>query len=281
MQLIRDCIEQLQPDRCNFILCSQNFKNQDICQNEEYWYKTKYCSTDIEPQLIQSWTNPPDYSELSLPPPNRFIGKSCIYKKYLYLVYDFVHPYPELRIEDKFCKLWYKKDTKFNVPKGSVYVHFTTPVVNRTLQRYNIEGLDTGLVVTLKGFNHKIQDLFQLILDEIFTFTCSDGLFDMMKEQLKKTYQNELLQPYELASMLKFSVIKPVYWPLSERVNAIDDVTKDMMEDFIKELLSHLFVEGFLSGNFTPENVTAFGNSLKTKLVNNKALPNIDHLKQA
>ncbi|EMP33579.1 Nardilysin [Chelonia mydas] len=69
---------------------------------------------------------------------------------------------------------------------------------------YKLVSGEHGLVIRVKGFNHKLPLLFQLIIDHLSDFSFTPAVFEMITEQLKKTYFNILIKPEMLAKKLQF-----------------------------------------------------------------------------
>ncbi|KAL0201080.1 hypothetical protein M9458_004267, partial [Cirrhinus mrigala] len=63
---------------------------------------------------------------------------------------------------------------------------------------YKLVAGEHGLVIKVKGFNHKLPLLFNLIVDYLADFSAAPDVFSMFAEQLKKTYFNILIKPEKL-----------------------------------------------------------------------------------
>ncbi|XP_060928624.1 nardilysin-like [Limanda limanda] len=122
--------------------------------------------------------------------------------------------------------LWYKKDNKFKIPKAYIRFNLISPVIQRSPENlvlfdifvnilahnlaepayeadvaqleYKLVASEHGLVIRLKGFNHKLPLLLTLIVDHLADFSAEPGVFTMFSEQLKKTYFNILIKPERL-----------------------------------------------------------------------------------
>ncbi|KFP62848.1 Nardilysin, partial [Cariama cristata] len=66
---------------------------------------------------------------------------------------------------------------------------------------YKLVAGEHGLIVRVKGLNHKIPCFLysQLIIDHLSDFSSTAAVFEMIKEELKKTYFNMLIKSEVLA----------------------------------------------------------------------------------
>ncbi|KAL5015986.1 hypothetical protein ScPMuIL_005575 [Solemya velum] len=303
-QLIRDCLDELRIDNCNVMLMSKSFESEGICDQTEHWYGTKYTVCDIDPEWKKTWKDLKRDPEFYLPEPNPYIATDFNLKD---VDPKDVSKHPRLVMNDSFCKVWYKKDTQFHVPKGQLFVELKSPVLlqsveNNTLLdlyidlmihnlnetiypaveagfQYTLGTEDTGLVLTITGFSHKLALLFDTIFTYMNEFTVTEDLFQALQAQMKKYYYNEMIQPCRFSRMLRFKAIAPVSYPLAQRYQIIDTLTCQMLRDTVKMFMQQVFAECLVIGNFTPEEAVEIGNSLKSKMTG-CPLPKSDQKKQ-
>lgn len=297
-QKINDCMEHLRADNCNIMLTSNTFTEKD-CPLKEDWFGTRYAVEDISQEQLQSWTDVEVCSELFLPKENKFIATDFTLKE---LPAEDIRPIPQLVSSSRTHKLFFKKDTKFNVPKGYVYVHLKSPVVCDTLRSsalfdlfltildqniseptypavvagYEIgctcDPYQTGMVVEVNGFNHRIQEVLLLTFEQILNFTCSDDLFYAMKAELKKSYHNQIMKPFVAARMLRWMVTEKRYWPHADKYRIVDELTKAELLDLVSQFLKHTYVEFLVFGNFTKQEADCIKNEVLSKLNCQKAV---------
>ncbi|KAG7261496.1 hypothetical protein CRUP_011913 [Coryphaenoides rupestris] len=149
--------------------------------------------------------------DLHLPVPNQFIATDFTLKE---------PDCPESDVPVKVADsdtgcLWYKKDNKFNIPKAYLRFHLISHVIQQSAQNhrlaepayeadvaqleYKLVAGEHGLVLKIKGFNHKLPLLLHLIVDHLADFSVAPDVFSMFVEQLKKSYFNVLIKPQKLA----------------------------------------------------------------------------------
>ncbi|KAL8615111.1 hypothetical protein ACOMHN_009187 [Nucella lapillus] len=197
-------------------------------------------------------------------------------------------------LDNEFGRMWFKKDKKFKMPKGFIMLHLMTPVVassveNSTLcdlyisvmeqqlletlyaasltgYEFSMESVTTGLVIHMEGFSHKLAHVLELFVTHIAEFTITPELFNAVKSQLKKTYYNEMIKAYEFAKVLRYSVTEPMNQPIPDRYIATDTLTMPMLEDFHKQIMDALYIEGLMTGNFLPQHAVEVGSLAQNKL---------------
>ncbi|KAK6179262.1 hypothetical protein SNE40_011665 [Patella caerulea] len=295
-KLIKECADILKPDTANIVLRSKSFDSQGILNKEEKWYSTKYNVQDIDPEWVEKWRNVLPNAELYLPEPNKFISTN------FEILDSNVTEHPKIILEENGSQFWFKKDNKFNVPKGSVYIRITSPVVienllnsimndlfiNLLLQNitesvypgvlagyeYSIDSFATGIILTVTGFNHKLALFLDTILEHIRDFKIDSDMFKAVQIQLKKTYYNDMIRPKELAKVLDTAILDPHYYPLPDKYKHIMSITDTMLQTFILQLRNSLFIDCFTHGNFIKQDVKDMAVMIMSKLRLSK--PSID-----
>ncbi|XP_041356589.1 nardilysin-like [Gigantopelta aegis] len=288
-KMIKMCTDALQPHLANIVLLSKTFERQRLCDLEEPWFGTKYGVTDVEAEWLFSWDDMEPLDELQLPSPNP------------YIVTDFEleevnnpEKLPYKLVDIQGVRMWFKKDTKFNVPKGYIYLNLQSPIVCQGVQcatlmqlfvnvllhtlnelvypavlagyEYCIEETITGVAIQMSGFSHKLTVLLKAIVDHIAEFGFSDRVFKIVSEQQKKSYYNEMLTPSNLAKAMRFAVLEPCNQPIFERYAVMEKLTPDHLRTFVQRFRCNLFVEGFVMGNFTPEKVSKIAEYIQVQL---------------
>lgn len=291
-QIIKECMDHLRADNCNVMLTSNNY-SEDDCPLKEHWFGTHYSVEDITAEVMQSWTDFAINTELVLPKRNTFIPTDVTLKE---VPTEDVNPLPQLVSSSDNHKLFYKKDTKFNVPKGFIFMHLKSPVVCESLKSsalcdlflailnqnlseptypavmagYKIEcscdPIQTGLVMVVDGFDHKIQEVLELVFDQILKFTCSDELFNAIKKEVKKSYHNEIMKPSDAVKLLRWLVTEKRYWSHTDKYLIIDDLTRSELMELVQAFLGQYYAESLVIGNFTKQEAIAINDAVLSKL---------------
>ncbi|XP_043942822.1 nardilysin [Protopterus annectens] len=290
-EVIVDALNQLTPQRANLILLSPN--NEGRCPLKEKWFGTQYNVEDIEEKWKNTWSGEFELNpELHLPAENKYIATNFTLK-----TSDCPDTeYPVKIVNSKHGHLWYKKDNKFKIPKGLIDHHLKIiPVISENpgnlvlfdifvnilahnlaepayeadvaQLEYKLVAGEHGLIIKVKGFNHKLPLLFQLIIDYLADFTVTPDVYGMITEQLKKTYFNLLIKPEKLGKDVRLMILEHSRWSLVEKYKALmNNPTMESLLSFVNSFKSDLFVEGLVQGNFTCKESVEFLTYVKDKL---------------
>ncbi|XP_052777414.1 nardilysin-like isoform X2 [Mya arenaria] len=278
-QVLSDCMDNLRADNCNVMILSSDLTEAD-CPHREGWFGSKYNMEDITPELRQQWTSElgATQAELYLPRPNQFLCTDYTVKE---VPPSEQTPLPALVSSSSQHKLFFKKDNKFLVPKGYVKYHLRSPVVfesAKSLALFDVfvsilyhnlseptypalmagyeilcaaDSTQSGLTITVDGFDHKIKEVLMLIVDLLVGFSCSEEMFTAMKAEVKKGYHNTVIKPQEAASMLRWQLLEPCYMSHLDRYQVVDTLTRDSLMEFVHSFLHRITVEALVMGNFT------------------------------
>lgn len=125
---------------------------------------------------------------------------------------------PKLLINDSHCRIYYKIDDQFRLPKVNAYFLFETPIcyespVSYVLSdmfismladslkewaypasladlSYSVDALRRGIDLRIIGFNDKLFLFAKEISKRIASFTPSEDRFNIIKEKLIREYRN-------------------------------------------------------------------------------------------
>uniref|UniRef100_A0A3Q1FVR2 Nardilysin convertase n=1 Tax=Acanthochromis polyacanthus TaxID=80966 RepID=A0A3Q1FVR2_9TELE len=274
-QVISAALDLLTPDRANLLLLSP--ENEGRCPLREKWFGTSYSMEDVPDDWTQRWTGNLELNpELHLPAENKFIATDFTLKPS-----DCPDSEFPVRIlnSDRGC-LWYKKDNKFKIPKAYIRFNLISPMIQKSPENlvlfdlfvnilahnlaepayeadvaqleYKLVAGEHGLVIRLKGFNHKLPLLLKLIVDQLSDFSSELGVFNMFSEQLKKTYFNILIKPDRLGKDVRLLILEHCRWSVIQKYQAVTrGLSVDDLMAFVSGLKAELYVEGLVQGNFS------------------------------
>ncbi|KAM9283506.1 nardilysin [Morus bassanus] len=289
-EIIADALNQLSPQRANLVLLSA--ANEGQCNLKERWFGTQYSVEDIDKYWSDLWASDFELNQdLHLPEENKYIATDFALK-----VADCPETeYPVKTLSTQQGCLWYRKDDKFKIPKGYVRFHLISPLIQQSAENivlfdtfvnilshnlgepayeadvaqleYKLVAGEHGLVIRVKGFNHKLPLLFQLIIDYLSDFTFTPAVFEMITEQLKKTYFNILIKPETLAKDVRLLILEHGRWSMIDKYQTLmNGLSIESLSSFVKAFKSQLFVEGLVQGNFTSREAKDFLNYVVQKL---------------
>lgn len=288
--LIQKCLDQLIPCKANIMIISCRYQKQGICTKKEPYLETPYCTQEVPLEWLSAWSNlvPDPYFEI--PQRNKYIASDFTLKE----ENEHQSELPVKLHEDRRFRLWYKKDTKFNVPKACVYFQLISPVMyvsaenavlmdilcDTLLQNmsqetnaavcasldFTISVNENGLIIRVVGFNEKVPVLFDVILHHLAAFEVKQQLFENLKKHLHKRYYNLFMKPSHLCTDTRFSVLQQCHWSNIEKRMIIKDVTVSSLLSFVEQFRKQLFVEGLAHGNFTASEAIALAELVVKKL---------------
>lgn len=106
-----------------------------ICQKER-WFGTQYLIEEVDQKWVDRWSDVRKEvnSELHLPQPNMFIPTDFTL---VCQEQDDSSPaellsFPELLVDSPACKMWFKTDYKFKLPKAHVQLHILNTALAAT-----------------------------------------------------------------------------------------------------------------------------------------------------
>uniref|UniRef100_A0A3B4G9W7 Nardilysin convertase n=1 Tax=Pundamilia nyererei TaxID=303518 RepID=A0A3B4G9W7_9CICH len=273
--VISAALSLLTPEKANLMLLSPEHEGQ--CPLREKWFGTQYNVEDIQQEWMEQWTGNLELTaDLHLPAENKFIATDFTLKPS-----DCPDTEFPVRIadSDRGC-LWYKKDNKFKIPRAYVRFHLISPVIQQSAKNvvlfdllvnilghnlaepayeaevaqleYKLVAGEHGLVIKVKGFNHKLPLLFHLIIDHLADFSASSDVFSMFAEQLKKTYFNILIKPEKLSKDVRLLILEHSRWSMVDKYQALTaGLTTEELTEFSRSFRAELFAEGLVQGNFS------------------------------
>ncbi|KAJ9184810.1 hypothetical protein P3X46_004498 [Hevea brasiliensis] len=269
--IIQSVMDQLSPKNVRIFWESKKFEGQtDLV---EPWYKTAYSVENITDSMIQEWISSAPNENLHLPAPNVFIPTDLSLKDTQGKV-----TFPALVRKSSCASLWYKPDTLFSTPKAYVKIDFNCPcaksspetevltiIFTRLLKDYlneyaynaRVAGLyyhiniaASGFQVTLNGYNHKLKTLLETIIGKIAKFYVNPDRFAVIKEKLRKDYENcKFQQPNEQATYYCSLVLSDQKWPWMEKLEVLPNLEAEDLAKFTPMMLSRAFLECYIAGN--------------------------------
>uniref|UniRef100_A0A672T5G6 Nardilysin-like n=1 Tax=Sinocyclocheilus grahami TaxID=75366 RepID=A0A672T5G6_SINGR len=267
----------LTPATANILLLSP--EHDGHCPLNEKWFGTQYSVEDIPEEYRDLWAGDfPLNPDLHLPAENRFIATDFTLKTSDCPDTDF----PVKIIDNERGRLWFRKDNNCNnlfsifyslaeilphklsffSPSLVLFDLFVNILAHNLAEpaydadvaqlEYMLFPGDHGLFIRLKGFNHKLPLLLNLIVDHLANFSTAPNVFSMYIEQLKKTYYIILIKPDRLGRDVRLQILEHHRWSVMQKYEAImaDLGVTDLM-DFVNRFKAELFVEGLIQGNFT------------------------------
>ncbi|XP_053484659.1 nardilysin isoform X1 [Ictalurus furcatus] len=289
-EVIGSVLNLLTADKVNLLLLSP--EHEGLCPLQEKWFGTQYSVEDIQQQWSDRWASDLELnSDFHLPAENQFIATDFTLKPL-----DCEDTEFPVKVSDaaRGC-VWYKKDNKFKIPKAYVWFHLISPLIQKSPKNlvlfdvfvnvllynvsepayeadvaqleYKLTAEEHGLVIKVKGFNHKLRLLFNLIVDHLSDFSVPPDVFSMFTEQLKKSYFNILIKPEKLAKDVRLLILEAERWSVVQKHQAVvEGISVDELMEFVCSFKAELYAEGLVQGNLTRTEAIDFLNYLTHKL---------------
>uniref|UniRef100_A0A0D9X0K9 Peptidase M16 N-terminal domain-containing protein n=1 Tax=Leersia perrieri TaxID=77586 RepID=A0A0D9X0K9_9ORYZ len=302
---IQRILNELTPDNVRIFWESKQFEGQTNLT--EPWYGTSYSVEAVPPSIIQKWVNKAPVEDLHMPKRNIFIPSDLSLKNV-----EEKASFPYMLRKTPFSRVWYKPDTMFFTPKAYIRMDFQCPlshsspessvltdIFTRLLMDYlndyaydaQVAGLyyavnpnDTGFQIIMVGYNDKMNTLLETVIGKIAEFDVKVDRFSVIKETIKKEYENfKFRQPYQQAFYYCSLILEEQKWTWDEELAALSHIEASDLEKFLPHLLGKTFIENYFAGNMEPGEVKDIIQHVEDILFNApvslcKALPSSQHL---
>ncbi|KAI9477913.1 MAG: Metalloenzyme, LuxS/M16 peptidase-like protein [Benjaminiella poitrasii] len=278
-ELIKENLDWIRPDNFRIMLASQKPPKGIEYTEREKWYGTEYTVTDFNESLIEALKNLGTNDALALPGPNAFIPTNFeTHKKEV----KTPATRPELIENTPLLRLWHKKDDTFWVPRANVWILFRSPLAYATPSNcvktrlytdllkdslneyaydaevaglsYDIENQLEGMLLAMGGYNDKLPDLLNKVVQKMRDFKVDPERFKLLKDQLSRSYKNFSLEPpYQHALYYLSYLTQDKMWTNAEKLAELEHITADDIQQFYPTLLTQLQIESLVHGNVFKE----------------------------
>ena len=275
---------------------SQEFSSD--LNKKEKWYGTDYCVEDVSEDLEHATrraltSNRADIpSELHLPHKNEFIPSNLTVEK---KEVNEPSKAPKLIRNDEAVRLWWKKDDRFWVPKGTIMIILRSPsaavtpensvkanlycmLVKDALNEYSydaeIAGLEydltdipRGLHVQISGYNEKMPVLLEKVLTCMRDINITPERFQIVKERLLRGYRNwDYQQPFHQVGDFTRWLNNPKGWINEHYLAELPHISVEDVASFYPQLLKQIHMEVLVHGNLYKEDALRMTKLLETTL---------------
>lgn len=287
----------LTPDNFRFMLVGQDFP-EDWTYEKEKWYGTEYKLERIPSEFLEELNHvmKAPVSErptaLHLPHKNEFIPTRLEVEKK-----EVAQPAlePKLIRNEQACRVWWKKDDTFWVPKANVYVFLRSPVirssafttlvtqiyaelVNDSLDtyaydaelaglHYNFAKSSGGLVIALGGYNDKMHVLLEKVLGAVRNPELKQDRFDIIKERMERTLRNQdYSEPYNQIHRYTYWLSKEHTYISEELRKELPSITIDDVKMLYPQIIRQMHIEILAHGNLYKEDTLRIADIVQSTL---------------
>lgn len=295
-EAITNALSYLRADNCRLTLVSQDFPGG--WDKKEKWYGTEYKMEPIESKFAAEMkkaavaTTEDRIPDLHLPLPNDFIpSKLTVEKK------ETAEPAktPTLIRNDENVRIWWKKDDRFWVPKGNVFVSLQNPLTSATPSNsvksrmfcelvkdalveysYNAEiaGLEYGIAdvymgisVDICGYNDKMPVLLEKVLVSMRDLEIKPDRFKVVKERVLRGFKNYTFQqPYRQVGDFSQYLSSDKGYVVDDYLSELTPMTLEDVATFFPQLLRQMHIEILCHGNLYKEDALKISDLVESTL---------------
>lgn len=286
--LINNFLEYFTPENMILFVTSTTFEGST--KSKEKWYQTEYTLEDCGSSVCNRWSNASIESSLvenmlHLPERNDMIATDFSLQN----VKDMPLDEPRMVLDTDRCRLWYKPDNVFDMPKvnimalirtkaastmsvvESVMALLWTQIFNEHSNEFtylasmanlhsSVVHLQRGIDVAVSGYNHKVDILLKRIVKTMTQIPdkLEENLFKRVKDKVLKQYQNfSFAQPYQHAFYAGDLCLEPTKWSIEDKIMVLEDIEMSDIRCFSKKLLSRFHLELLVHGNVSCDEAKA------------------------
>ena len=282
--LIEECRNSLKPETMLMFVSSKEFEG--ATEETDPWYGTQFKRVKIDSKFMDKLKNPLNdeelVKELHLPLLNDMLATNFELVERLPIFAE-NECIPRCFVDTSMCRLWYKPDTMFEMPKVNVMMLLRTPTAylygpkhsvmaslwveiaredcNEFTYAASMAGLHCdfantreGLEIHVSGYSHKVYVLLQRVINAVHGIpdNLSEDLFQRIVDKLRRQFLAFLVsQPYEQAIQVADLCLEDTKWGIAMRMEALEEITLTDLAHFSRELMSRFHLELLVHGNLT------------------------------
>lgn len=262
-----------------------------------HFYQVDYRLKSISEQQLAVWQGAGVNDDIQLPEPNIFIASDLNIKSAAASTPDSQKNLPELLLDSNGMRLWFKQDTDFNLPKGSVFFSFRTPLAVDTVRNqvllkmyvsmvidqlnelsypaylanlnYSLHQHSRGFSVKINGFDDKQPVLLDQLLQALVKPQLDATRFANIKKEHQRGLENRSKQqPYHLA-MAELPELLYRQQHSSEQLLAVyQNLTLEQLRGFTSQLYAQGEVDMLVYGNYLRAEAKAYSSQVAEQLLN-------------
>lgn len=285
------CFDQDPIQQCLSLMTPRNMRVKIICPEARTdkiakWYDTPYQIQPFSLQLLTALSQPEKVEQLCLPRKNSFIISSTERQ-----VTSSEYEQPSIILEQPDINIWFAQDNAFGLPKGDCFLSFDCNAVHEgpeisaykriwvamLMDHFNsqyyhagVAGLhfhlyshQAGFSLHTSGFSQKQFSLAQELFEQIHTFKGSAAGFEQIRQKHLSSLQNALLnKPINRLFTSLSGIVQRLTHAPAELIPFLQNATQQRMNEIRARLLDEYFLEGFIYGDWQPDQANAFSEYL-------------------
>ncbi|XP_020292220.1 insulin-degrading enzyme isoform X2 [Pseudomyrmex gracilis] len=288
--VITEIMEYLTPQNIRIHVAAKTYEN--IANETETWYGTKYKKEKIPTEVISMWENVNENPELQLPSRNEFIATQFDIKDEAN-----IEKFPTIIEDTPFVRLWFKKDDEYLVPRAKMIFNFTSPLAymdpiscnlihmfvylfRDSLNEYayaaalaglqwTLEVTTYGITLKISGYDEKQRVLLEKIMDRMINYKVDPKRFEILKDHYIRTLKNFTAeQPFKHSLYYLAVLLSENVWVKEELLEATAYLSVDRIQQFISQFLNKVHIECLIHGNVTKTEAIDIIRLIEFKLTN-------------
>ncbi|KAI4131369.1 MAG: hypothetical protein LQ338_001254 [Usnochroma carphineum] len=282
-QALTQALSFIRPDNYRLTLVSQTFPGD--WDQKEKWYGTEYrveaIPSDFQASIRQAAESTAEsrIPDLHLPHKNEFIPTKLTVDKR-----EGLEPLkaPKLIRNDEKVRIWWKKDDRFWVPKGNVYVTLRNPLSKATPETavksnlycelvkdalveysydaeiaglaYQLSSFSMGIDIDVGGYSDKMAVLLEKVLVSMRDLEVKPDRFKIVKERVLRGLRNwDFQQPYRQVGDFTRWLGSEKGWINEQYLAELIPLNPEDIASFYPQLLRQMHIEFLAHGNFHKE----------------------------
>lgn len=276
LESVNEYLASLRPDNVLILHAQKGLSTEKTAPH----YGTQYSILDLPVEVISRWKAPNAVPDLRLPDENDMLATDFELKEKDAAT---TKPHPVCLMDSDTCRLWYKPDTVFRMPKVNIMLLLHSPIVyespiqsvlaslwaetaqelcNSFAYAASVAGLYCdfsntrhGIEMHVSGYNDKAHVLLSRMVETVKEFNVGDALFDRIQSKVKQQFQAFLVaQPYQHTMNGADRCMEVPKWDIFDRIECLDQIScNDLLHFGRRQVLTRFRMEMLVHGNVTPD----------------------------
>lgn len=289
--LFSDLLEYLTPENCSFVLLADPKLSGVTPNRKERWMGAEYALVPIENSKLTAWANVSLNGAATLPSANPFIPEHLALLPKESVISDS----PSLAVSDEQSKVYFQRDTLYQVPEIGLVYRINTPVIDgsakaaalselfclafdqklhSTLNMARIAGLSASLApghhflqLSLTGYSEKAPRLASFLFAKLKGFQISEERYGVLKKNLVSLYGNASKElPYAQGKELLDNLLISDSPTQLQKQKALENLDYAAFQAYCKEVFNQVYIQGLSYGNCLKEETISLSSQLAAAL---------------
>lgn len=298
-QAIKEMLNIFSAKDGQFYLMAPSSLTKISPNHREQWMNVAYSIQTIPPDKMKVWEEITERNNhLNIPEQNPLIPKrlSLVIESFPERSELPLVPHPIELVDNEFGKIYYAGDQRYQVPeiyyyfeiktpqielkkplktvKADLYVKFLKESLNHVSYlaslaglNFSIERQENGISITIHGYSENSSKLLEELIQQLKSTNLSFAQFMTYQQSLLRQYQNFSKEaPLDQAEEIFQHAIFKDFSTNSQKAKAIQKVSYEKFQDYLKQLFQKTYVQGMIYGNLSESDAQILTNKLISTL---------------